>query len=793
MILLIKVKGAVQGVGYRPFIAKKATEYGLKGYVKNIGAAVEILAEGDKEKLDAFSDLLKKEYPAGAFILDVEISEKNEETVDLKDFSIVESSDIDLSSELPVFLPDIGICDDCLNEMLDPGDKRYGYPLISCAVCGPRISIADALPYDRDNTAMKPFKMCPSCKADYVNGRRRHAQTVSCFDCGPQLILKYEENGEMISVDKKDSVNKAIGLLQKGKILGLKGVSGYQLICLPQSAAAARLREIKGRESKPFAIMFADSQTAREYCRLSSFEEKILNYSARPIVLLDKIKDFPKEVCGDSDYIGAFLPSAGIHRLLCDALGPLIVTSANRSGEPIVTEDDDFTGKFFDCNKFKNREDEKINTEVHENHCVDGVLWHERRINIAQDDSVVFTCRAFNESSNESIDISSFENDKALFIRRSRGYVPLPLILKGVSGCEKSVLSLGGDLKSTFSFGKKDRIITSQYIGDLEEVGCFDNFKDYIERYMKLYHIKPEMIVCDMHPKYHSAQYAEKLAKNMNIPIYKIQHHHAHALSVMAEHSLKSCIGVSLDGTGYGTDGKIWGGEFLLCNNTEFTRAGHLSYVKLCGGDKASVNSELVKECYEYASDEESAESTGINPLIKAALSNNINTFETSSAGRLFDCICALLEIKKENSYEGECAILLEKAARRGENLNKPVFSFMIDESEGMIVADQIQLFNDVKDAYESGRYEKEAVAYAFHLALSEAIARICHIIRDKNSENNVCLSGGVFANRILLKKTVSALKEDGFLVYINEFVPAGDAGISLGQAYYGLLSQKEV
>ena len=792
MILLIKVKGAVQGVGYRPFIAQKATEYRLKGYVKNIGAAVEILAAGDEAKVKAFAYLLKTEYPAGAFILDVEISELQTDENEYACFEIIGSTDIDLSSEIPVFLPDIGICDKCLGEMLDPQDHRYRYPLISCASCGPRISIADALPYDRDNTTMKPFSMCPTCKRDYLSGRRRHAQTVSCFECGPWYVLEYFDGKEHFA-GKESSVDTAINLLRNGKILGLKGVSGYQLVSLPKNDTAANLREIKGRESKPFAIMFADSQTAREYCRLSSFEEKILSSSARPIVLLDKIKDFPKEVCGDSDYIGAFLPSAGIHRLLCDALGPLIVTSANRSGEPIVTEDDDFTGNFFDRNKFKNCEDEKINTEVHENHCVDGVLWHERRINMAQDDSVVFACRAFNESSNESIDISSFENDKALFIRRSRGYVPLPLILKGVSDCEKSVLSLGGDLKSTFSFGKKDRIITSQYIGDLEEVGCFDNFKDYIERYMKLYHIKPEMIVCDMHPKYHSAQYAEKLAKNMNIPIYKIQHHHAHALSVMAEHSLKSCIGVSLDGTGYGTDGKIWGGEFLLCNNTEFTRAGHLSYVKLCGGDKASVNSELVKECYKYASDEESAESTGINPLIKAALSNNINTFETSSTGRLFDCICALLEIKKENSYEGECAILLEKTARRGENLNKPVFSFKIDESEGMIVADQIQLFNDVKDAYESGRYEKEAVAYAFHLALSEAIAIICHIIRDKNSENNVCLSGGVFANRILLKKTVSALKEDGFLVYINEFVPAGDAGISLGQAYYGLLSQKEV
>ena len=277
MILLIKVKGAVQGVGYRPFIAQKATEYGLKGYVKNIGAAVEILAAGDEEKLKAFSNLLKKEYPAGAFILDVEITELHDD-VNYNDFEIISSTDIDLSSELPVFLPDIGICDDCLSEMLDPKDVRYRYPLISCATCGPRISIADALPYDRENTAMKPFSMCPVCKRDYKEGRRRHAQTVSCFECGPQLVLEYfDSDGEKNFVGKEASVEVAIDLLRNGKILGLKGVSGYQLVCVPQNETTAKLREIKGRESKPFAIMFSDARAVKEFCKVGSFEEKLLN------------------------------------------------------------------------------------------------------------------------------------------------------------------------------------------------------------------------------------------------------------------------------------------------------------------------------------------------------------------------------------------------------------------------------------------------------------------------------------------------------------------------------------
>ena len=274
MILLINVKGAVQGVGYRPFIAEKATEYGLKGYVKNIGAAVEILAAGDEAKLRAFAGLLEKEYPAGAFILSVETKEETIEKFEYDDFSIIESTDIDLSSELPVFLPDIGICDDCLEEMLDPNDKRHGYPLISCAVCGPRISIADALPYDRATTAMKPFDMCPSCKSDYQKGRRRHAQTISCFDCGPQMVLdRYD--GERHVEGKEQSVDKAIDLLRNGKILGLKGASGYQLVSLPQNDPASKLRKIKGRESKPFAVMFSDIDKIKEYCKVGSLEEEL--------------------------------------------------------------------------------------------------------------------------------------------------------------------------------------------------------------------------------------------------------------------------------------------------------------------------------------------------------------------------------------------------------------------------------------------------------------------------------------------------------------------------------------
>lgn len=758
MTIKFIIKGAVQGIGYRPFIAKKATEYGLRGYVKNIGAAVEILVAGEDKNLREFANLVKNEYPAGAFILDVEEIELADSLSDkYKDFKIIGSTSSELSKELPVFSPDIGICDDCLEEMLDKSDRRYKYPLISCASCGPRISIADRLPYDRENTVMIDFDMCPTCAKEYSEGRRRHAQTISCHDCGPQMMLHYKaDDGSFIGKKEDDAVNTAIELLKSGKILGLKGISGYQLVCLPKEEPATRLRLIKGRENKPFAIMFSTIDSVREYAKVGDTEEKLLRSSARPIVLVRTIKAFPSEVCKESAYIGAFLPSSGIHRLLCDALGPLIFTSGNKSSEPMIVVDADFRNTFMES-KGDN---------------VDGFLYHGRRINMAQDDSVVFVLGEDNDESSVH------------FVRRARGYVPLPVKIFGVDN-NMNFLALGGDLKSSFAFAKKDRIIPSQYIGDLDNFGCSVNFERYIERYGKLFDFRPDFIIRDMHPTYHSHRYADRIATAHGrlLPVFDVQHHHAHALSVMAENSLKSCIGVCFDGTGYGTDGKVWGGEFLLCKGTKFERKGHLSYVKLIGGDTAPKRASFVKKCYD-----ESAGSPTFYAIESAAYKSNINAFMTSSAGRLFDAVSSLLGIRSYNSYEGECAVMLEKSASLYEGKEPFDISFDISKENDEYIADQIGLYKIIKDLLTENPDSVSKLAYSFHMALVKMIVDICIRVREDSGENKVCLSGGVFLNRILLGECMRSLKENSFEVYVNRLVPAGDGGISTGQAYYGMM-----
>ena len=585
MIKEITVKGAVQGIGYRPFIAAKAKEHHINGYVKNMGAYVYILATGSDDDIRAFLCCIKTEVPPGGFILQVE-SRDLEPSVFISEnkdsFDIIDSSELDLSMEIPVFLPDIGICDDCLREMQDSSDRRFGYPLISCAVCGPRLSILDKLPYDRITTTMKPFSMCPDCSREYTRGRRRYAQTISCHSCGPQMILKKadrrantEEGASYISYSASESVNEAIKILSGGGIIALKGVSGYQLVCLPTRECAERLRRLKGREEKPFAVMFSTSRDIEEYCHVSSLERELLESSARPIVLLNKKKDLDPMVVKKSRYIGAFLPSAGIHRLLTDSLGPLIVTSANYSDQPIIINDEDI-----------------FNSELAIS--LDGILYHERAVNMPQDDSVLFV-------------ISDGVREYPQFVRRARGYAPLPIIIERDScpdgrsmdmGNDSVVLSYGGDLKSCFAYGHHDRIMPSQYIGDLKDLGTNRSYRDLMIRYEQLFKQIPDILVCDMHPSYFSTAIAQEHAIKTGRKLLKLQHHAAHIYSVMAENSLTDCIGVSFDGTGYGTDGRIWGGEFLSIQGSRWTREGHLSYVLLPGGDETAKDAERVRFGY---------------------------------------------------------------------------------------------------------------------------------------------------------------------------------------------------
>lgn len=782
MTIKIRVKGAVQGVGFRPFIAEIATKYGISGHVKNIGAAVDILAIGGKKELDSFIHSIETDYPAGAFILELaseEITGFDESSI--QGFEIVASDELDFSSELPVFLPDIGICDDCMSEMLDKKDRRYRYPLISCAVCGPRISILNKLPYDRDTTTMIDFEMCSECDSEYRIGRRRHAQTISCHSCGPQYIFAESSKAADDGTEylKEEAVAKAADIVRNGGIIGLKGISGYQLVCLPTQEPAAALRELKGREKKPFAVMFSDVDNIKEYCYVNEQEKDLLTSSARPIVLLQKKKDFPEAVCRESRYIGAFLPSAGIHRLLVDELGPLIVTSANKSDSPMIYSDKDFFDTFLN-------EKEELRTG--------GVLYHKRKINIAQDDSVLCVIRTSKGYSTQ-------------FIRRARGYFPLPILLKNEAKPDEgsdnpSVLAMGADLKNTFAFAKKDKVILSQHIGDLADADVYDNMQKLIPYYDGIFRAGFNRIVCDKHPGYFSGLHAGRLCAEYGIKdsnLIRVQHHHGHILSVMAEHGLTSTIGISFDGTGFGDDGNIWGGEYFYLRGTDVKRLGHMSYIKLCGGDRAPKKADLVRDCYRLEVRSRFGEGIGseadnIPDIIKSAIAGDINTFTTSSVGRLFDAVSSLLGICDYNSYEGECATLLEKEAWKYTGIDRPEFELKVYRGEdGSILTDQADLFRQIEECKNEGKYDTVLCAYSFHVALVSAIKNVCDMISEETGEKKICLSGGVFMNRLLLTKTINLLSVSGYEVYWNRQVPANDAGISLGQAYYGLMEEKNV
>ena len=917
-VLSIRVTGAVQGIGYRPFIARLAEKLNLVGEVRNTGGVVTILAAGSASAVDTFLQTVQTKVPAGGLLVSVDARDVTDRYVAAEDKADVSSvaeeyatvvgkepaldeteehaaealndrkesdgilplperfriceSEVEQVDDLPVFPPDIGICEECTGEMEEPSDRRHGYPLISCASCGPRWSILRRFPYDRDTTAMLPYEMCPTCAVEYTTGRRRHAQTISCHDCGPQMVL-YGFDGTQFfrakdaSAEKQlaksdafartlvqkrsneedvdEDLMKAAEILRRGGILAAKSVGGYQLMCLANDAdAAKRLRKIKGREKKPFAVLFHDVSAVKEYCIVNEEEEKLLRSSARPIVLLEPAvrSAFPAEVCAESRRIGAFLASAGFQTLLTGLCGPLIVTSCNLTDGPILTHNEDL------LTFFRQSEDPP-----------DAVYDHDREILRPLDDSVL-----------------SVVDGQAQMIRRSRGYVPMPVFVKHGAFSGTAILALGGDLKSTFCLMKRDRAILSQYYGDLAEYGVYGNYTHGIRDMADVFEVKPEIIVTDLHPGYLSSAHGKEIAEELaaggtgQVKEIRVQHHHAHIASVMAEHGLESCIGIAFDGTGYGTDGQLWGGEFLYCKGSGFEREASLSAIRLCGGDRAAKDAELAACCLitscENAVDTKLApdrnasivEGTdkvsgsdsnsdfflarqNISPakaqMVRAALAHNINTVSCTSMGRLFDAAAFLLGLRAENSYEGECAIALENAAIRAaksilleDNANagadsdrtefsdvgaagnetetvntgtpgnesdlihaileradlwrrvEMLFPELVREEDGRLLLSQEVLARGIMQAMQEE--SADLAALLFHMAILEGSVQICRKIRAKTGETAVALSGGSFQNRILAEGCVHLLRNEGFHVYLNRLVPPNDGGISLGQAF---------
>lgn len=709
----IFVLGLVQGVGFRPYVLRLAQEAKVSGYVKNKGAMVEILAQGEKAALENFSQRLACCLPQGAEIWNVQEIAVDKADV-YSDFIISESSKGD--DNLPLALPDISTCEKCSAELMDKQNRRYKHPFISCTVCGPRYSVLHSLPYDRCNTVMHKFPLCNSCGEEYNKAEdiRCYAQTICCNECGPELF--YTKAG--------NPVDNAVKDLKNGKVIAIKDIGGFHFACDADNEAAVRqLRELKLREKKPFAVMFRDIEAAAEFAYINDKEKALLLSSVRPIVLLKKKKDFSDSVCGSSADIGAFLPSNPIQIMLMAECPRLVMTSGNLSGEPIITDN------------------ETVLQLVKYNPFLDGALYHNRDILTPLDDSITRVLAG-----------------RVQITRRARGYVPLPIALS--VSASKDIFAAGGDLKAAFCFVKGGFAYMSQYFGDLENEKAFSEYKANIEHMKSVLGFKPDMFAADKHPEYYSAD------------VFKaditFQHHHAHIASVIAEHNLKGkVLGFAFDGTGYGTDGSVWGSEVFICENDKYERAEHLSPVVFFGGNSIATDAEKAKNCYLYALGKNE------DAMVKAAIENKIGTFESTSMGRLFDAVCARLGICTENSFEGECAIALEKAAGKAEN------------AYPLSLADWNwkPLLCDIINAQNNGASPNE-LALGFHFAVAEEILQTAKKYKIKQ----IALSGGVFANRILTEKSIELLEADGFQVYINEKVPANDGGIALGQAYLASL-----
>ncbi len=767
----------VQGVGFRPLVYSIAQKYGLQGAVRNVGGYAEIFIEAEAEAYDSFLCELRDRRHACEII---KIEE--EELSHLPAFLAVRSEkafiilDSEENEEFSVLPPDLPVCEDCIRELYDGMDRRYLNPFISCTHCGPRYTIIEKLPYDRENTSMSDFALCASCSKEYTapESRRHHAQTISCNDCGPYLIYRdltgTSDNPRNLPRESYHmaALEEAIRVLKTGGILAVKGIGGYHLVCSPfLKESVEKLRKLKGREQKPFAVMFDTPATIREYCTMSVEEQRLLETKARPICLLYMHRNsFAPSVTQGSIYCGAFLPYTPLQLLLTKECGPLIMTSANLSGQPIIRNEKNiftFTSPF-----------------------LSGVLYHHRRIVRSVDDSV-----------------AKMVDGRPQLIRRSRGYVPYPVFLPVRAQENFQIFAAGGDLKAAFCLFKNKSAVVSQYLGDLEEEAVMEEYVSSGKELSALLKINPTHVVCDLHPNYFSSRYA----KGMGLPVLEVQHHHAHIASVMAEHALEGkVIGIAFDGTGYGTDGAVWGGEFLLCEGANYHRAAKLRYMSILGGDESMKDAQKTASCYLYDCNLTKFCRDERLPVIKAALKQKVNTILTSSMGRLFDAVAALLDISRENRYEGECAIRLEAEAVLAlrQNILPAELSFAIEEKDGIIEIDSEPVLREIVKGQQGDQNgssvsertladqnqemsRRRAYALGFHYAIADMMVKVCERLRVDYKTDTIALSGGVFQNTVLTERACRLLRERGFSVYYNLAVPPNDGCISLGQVYIAL------
>lgn len=740
----ITICGAVQGVGFRPFIYRLATEMDLRGWVINSSSGVFIEAEGKKSILDNFVLRIEKEKPPHSIINSLEFS-----FLDPIGFDTFEIRKSEESDEISAFiLPDINVCNECLKEMYDPENRRYLYPFINCTNCGPRFSIIESLPYDRPNTSMKIFEMCEQCRAEYEDpqNRRFHAQPIACHDCGPWIELWDEAGNKIVSHD--NGLKETINHINSGKIIALKGLGGFQLIVdATNGNAVQRLRDRKHREEKPFALMFPTLDSVKAICQVSGFEERLLLSAESPIVLLKhhlKDSNLAENVAPENPNLGIMLPYTPLHHMIMKELDkPIIATSANLTEEPMVI-------------------DEKIALQKLKG-IADYFLIHNRPIRRHVDDSIVRVIMG-----------------QELVLRRARGYAPLPISLNAKTNIGKSFLAGGAHLKNTVALSSKNNIFISQHIGDLETDEALTTFSEVIDDFAHLYDTHELQPVCDLHPEYLSTKYMKQ-----NYPdVIQVQHHQAHIAACRAENQVSGkAIGISWDGTGYGTDGSIWGGEFFISNDNGFEHIGQLRKFKLPGGDQAVKEPRrsalgLLFEIYGAKLFDKKLKilnlfsKSEIN-VLKQMLIKNINCPITSSAGRLFDGIAALLNIRSTINFEGQAAMMLEFSVDMSQESFYP-FEII---NEDVYIVDWEPILKSILTDIGSGE-KREIIAAKFHNTLVEII---CTVV-EKVGIDKVVLSGGCFQNIILLSKTIKRLEEKDFNVYRHQRIPPNDGGISLGQ-----------
>ena len=764
----VSVRGVVQGVGFRPFVYRLAHDHDLTGWVLNHSGGVEIEVEGAPEALHAFVQNLRAKAPPLARIVGLDVI--SAPPAGYHQFEIRHS--VAEEGRYQLISPDIATCSDCLHELLNPIARRYRYPFTNCTNCGPRFTIIRDIPYDRPLTTMAPFPMCPDCQGEYDDplDRRFHAQPNACPVCGPHIWLEQGEDRQHIG---DAAMRMASKLLLAGKVLAIKGLGGFHLACdATASGAVQTLRARKGRPAKPLAVMMATLDDIRRHCHVSEEEETLLLSQQCPIVLLRWRDDSPiaRDVAPNNNYLGVMLPYTPLHHILLrDVRRPLIMTSGNLSEEPIARDNDEARRRLA--------------------HLADAFLMHNRDIYARYDDSVWLSPSPIGER-------PSLRAPQP--IRRSRGYAPFPIRMPFHT---QPILATGADLKNTFCLARDDFAFLSQHIGDMENLETLEHLEVTVDLYRHLFRVEPELIAHDMHPGYFSTRYAHSVPCSPKC-LVPVQHHQAHIASCLVDNEWPidggPVIGVAWDGTGYGLDGHIWGGEFFVGDYSGFRRAAHLEYLPMPGGDAAIRNPWRLALGYVYAltralpelhgsadRPEQSITGQEMN-IVRRQIDRNLNTPLTSAAGRLFDAVAALIDIRHHVTYEAQAAIELEMLATNWQSARETSdgalpYPFAVNrEGEGSVIGLH-ELISAIQADLETGA-DRAQIGWRFHLTMAELIASVCQQIAEENGLQTVALSGGCFQNRLLLRMCVPRLEQAGFTVLLHRRVPCNDGGISLGQ-----------